>query len=221
MRLFLDSANLDEIREGLELGLVDGVTTNPSLIAGERGEGSPREQERHWKERIGEICRICSGPVSAPAVGTTAAEILRQAEDLAGLAENVVIKLALTFEGLKAIRGCAERGIATHATLCFTATQALLAARAGADYVSPFVGRCEDVSGDGLGLLRDIVAIYENYNFETEIVVASARHPRHVLEAALIGADVTTAPLQVLKQLALHPLTDTGVAAFLKDWEAR
>jgi transaldolase len=218
MRLFVDTANLDEIREGLELGLVDGVTTNPTLIARERGSGQAGDAKRHYKERLAEICRICSGPVSAETVGTTAAEMLREADDFAQIAENIVVKLVLTHEGLKAVRGCVERGIATNVTLCFSATQALLAAKAGADYISPFVGRIDDASGDGMGVIREIATIYENYNFETQILVASVRHPRHVLEAALIGADVATMPFKIMKQLASHPLTDAGIQSFLEDW---
>jgi transaldolase len=224
MRLFIDSADLDEIREGVELGIVDGVTTNPSLIREERPEGgalSPAQLKEHYKRQLVEICRICSGPVSAETVGGTADEMLREAEEFTALAENIVVKLVLTFEGLKAVRECRQRGIRTNVTTCFSATQALLAARAGADYISPFVGRIDDVSGDGMGLIREIVTIYDNYNFETEVLVASARHPRHVLEAALIGADVTTAPFKVLKQLISHPLTEKGIAAFLKDWQGK
>lgn len=223
MRLFVDSAKIDDIREGMDLGLIDGVTTNPTLVARERQESrnlGPPELREDYKARLAEICRICPGPVNAETVGTTAEEMLREAEDFADIAENIVVKLVLTFEGLKAVRECRERGIRTNVTVCFTATQALLAARAGADYVSPFVGRVDDVSGDGMALVREIATIYENYAFETEILVASARHPRHVLEAALVGADVTTAPLAVLKQLVSHPLTDSGIASFLRDWEA-
>lgn len=217
MKLFADTANLDEIREGVELGLVDGVTTNPTLIARERA-GAAGDPVRHYRERLAEICRICDGPVSAETVGTTAAEMAREAEAFAAIAENIVVKVVLTLEGLKAVRTCAERGIRTNVTLCFSATQALLAARAGADYVSPFVGRIDDASGDGMEVVRDIAAIYETYGFETQILVASVRHPRHVLEAALIGADVATVPYPVLKQLVRHPLTDAGIAAFLRDW---
>ncbi|HEY7530708.1 MAG TPA: fructose-6-phosphate aldolase [Gemmatimonadota bacterium] len=219
MKLFADTANLDEIREGVELGLVEGVTTNPTLIARERGGGAAGDPVRHYRERLAEICRICDGPVSAETVGGTAEEMLREAEAFAAIAENVVAKVVLTPEGLKAVRACAERGIRTNVTLCFSATQALLAARAGADYVSPFVGRIDDASGDGMELVRDIATIYENYGFETRILVASVRHPRHVLEAALIGADAATAPYTVLKQLVRHPLTDAGIAAFLRDWK--
>ena len=218
MKLFVDTADLDEIREGVALGLVDGVTTNPTLIARERGGAPAGDPVRHYRERLAEICRICDGPVTAETVGTTAEEMVGEAEAFAAIAENIVVKVVLTLEGLKAVRTCAERGIRTNVTLCFSATQALLAARAGADYVSPFVGRIDDASGDGMEVVRDIATIYENYGFETEILVASVRHPRHVLEAALIGADVTTAPWSVLEQLARHPLTDAGIAAFLRDW---
>jgi transaldolase len=219
MRLFIDTASLDEIREGVDLGLVDGVTTNPSLIAKERGDDAPGGGKAHYKDQLAEICRICPGPVSAETVGTTAAEMVREAEEFAEIAENIVVKMVLTFEGLNAVRECAGRGIRTNVTLCFTPLQAMLAARAGADYISPFVGRIDDVGGDGMGVVREIATIYENYNFDTEILVASVRHPRHVLEAALIGADVTTAPFKVLKQLIEHPLTDKGIASFIKDWK--
>ncbi|MBA2565075.1 MAG: fructose-6-phosphate aldolase [Gemmatimonadetes bacterium] len=219
MQLFLDSASLKDVREGMGLGLVDGVTTNPSLIAKERDASRPADARRHYRERLKEICALCPGPISAETVGTTATEMMREAEEYAAIAENIVVKVVLTAEGLRAVRECAARGIRTNVTLCFSATQALLAARAGADYVSPFVGRVDDVSGDGMALIRDIATIFENYNFATHILVASVRHPRHVLEAALIGADVATAPLAILKQLLAHPLTDKGVAAFLKDWE--
>lgn len=218
MRLFADTADLDEIREGMELGIVDGVTTNPSLIARERGERPPPDLRRHYRDRLAEICRICPGPVSAETVGATAAEMVREAAAFAQIADNIVVKLVLTPEGLKAVRECVVRGIATNVTLCFSPVQALLAARAGADYVSPFVGRVDDVGGDGMGLVREIATIYENYNFETEILVASVRHPRHVLEAALTGADAATAPFPVLKQLYEHPLTERGITGFLKDW---
>jgi transaldolase len=224
MQLFIDSADLDEIREAVDLGLADGVTTNPSLIRQERPSDapvSPQDLKAHYKRQLSEICRVCPGPVSAETVGETAEEMLREAQEFAELAENIVVKIVLTLEGLKAVRACRERGIRTNVTTCFSASQALLVARAGADYVSPFVGRIDDVSGDGMGVIREIATIYENYGFETEILVASARHPRHVLEAALIGADVTTAPLKVLKQLIAHPLTDKGIAAFLKDWQGK
>ena len=219
MRLFIDTASLDEIREGVDLGLVDGVTTNPSLIAKERGDDASGGGKAHYKDQLAEICRICPGPVSAETVGTTAAEMVREAEEFAEIAENIVVKMVLTFAGLNAVRECAGRGIRTNVTLCFTPLQAMLAARAGADYISPFVGRIDDVGGDGMGVVREIATIYENYNFDTEILVASVRHPRHVLEAALIGADVATAPFKILKQLIQHPLTDKGIASFIKDWK--
>lgn len=222
MRLFVDTASLSDVREGLELGLVEGVTTNPTLIAREREGGrtlSAGALKDHYKDRLDEICRLCPGPVSAEAVAGTAAEMVREADEFAEIAENIVVKLIPTFQGLQAVRECAGRGIRTHVTLCFTATQAMLAAKAGAQFVSPFVGRIEDAGGDGTGLIREIATIYDNYNFETEILVASVRHPRHVLDAALIGADVATAPLAVLRQLAAHPLTERGIESFLEDWE--
>lgn len=220
MRLFLDTANLDEIVEGLDLGLVDGVTTNPTLIARERG-GSAGDARAHYQRRLAEICRLVEGPVSAETVGETAEKMLGEAETFAAIAENIVVKLVMSHEGLKAVRECAERGIRTNVTLCFSPVQALLAARAGADYVSPFVGRLDDVGEDGMGLIREVVTVYENYNFETEVLVASVRHPRHVLEAALLGADIATAPLKVLKQLIEHPLTERGIADFLGDWRGQ
>ena len=210
MKFFIDTAEVKEIREAAAMGLVDGVTTNPSLVA---------RSGRKFRDVLLEICDIVKGPVSAEVVGTTYDVIMKEARDLAALRSNIVVKIPLIPEGLKAVRTCATEGIKTNVTLCFSATQALLAAKAGATYVSPFVGRLDDVSTNGMQLIREIVEIYDNYAFQTEVLVASVRHPMHVQEAALIGAHVATCPLSVLIQLSRHPLTDAGLAKFLADWE--
>ncbi|MBW1714017.1 MAG: fructose-6-phosphate aldolase [Deltaproteobacteria bacterium] len=210
MRFFIDTANLDEIREGLDMGLVDGVTTNPSLVAKEGG---------NFEVRAKEILKIVPGPVSLEAVSLTAGEMVEEAKHLASWGDNVVVKLPCVVEALKATRRLAEEGIAVNITLVFNATQALLAAKAGAAYVSPFVGRLDDISTPGMDMVEEIIAIYDNYGYETEVIVASVRNPVHVLQAALMGADVATVPFKVLKQLAAHPLTDVGLAKFLADWE--
>lgn len=210
MKFFIDTADVREIKEASAMGLVDGVTTNPSLVA---------KTGRKFGDVLLEICDLVKGPVSAEVVGTTFDEMMKEATHLAGLRPNIVVKIPLIPEGLKAVRACAEQGIKTNVTLCFSATQALLAAKAGATYISPFVGRLDDVSFDGMELIADIAQIYDNYAFETEILVASVRHPVHVLQAAKIGAHVATCPLSVLLQLAKHPLTDLGLARFLADWE--
>jgi transaldolase len=210
MKFFIDTADVKEIREAAAMGLVDGVTTNPSLVA---------RTGRKFRDVLLEICDIVKGPVSAEVVGTTYDVMMKEARELAGLRPNIVVKIPLIAEGLKAVRTCAGEGIKTNVTLCFSATQALLAAKAGATYVSPFVGRLDDVSTNGMQLIHEIVEIYENYGFATEVLVASVRHPMHVQEAALIGAHVATCPLSVLLQLAKHPLTDAGLAKFLADWE--
>lgn len=210
MKFFIDTADVREIKEASAMGLVDGVTTNPSLVA---------KTGRKFGDVLLEICDLVKGPVSAEVVGTTFEEMMKEATHLAGLRPNIVVKIPLIPEGLKAVRACAEQGIKTNVTLCFSATQALLAAKAGATYISPFVGRLDDVSFDGMELIADIAQIYDNYAFETEILVASVRHPVHVLQAAKIGAHVATCPLSVLLQLAKHPLTDLGLARFLADWE--
>jgi transaldolase len=192
------------------MGLADGVTTNPSLVA---------KTGRKFRDVLLEICDVVRGPVSAEVVSTSTAGIMKEARELAVLRPNVVVKIPLIPEGLKAVRTCAEEGIQTNVTLCFSATQALLAAKAGATYISPFVGRIDDVSSDGMTVVADIVEIYENYGFDTQVLVASVRHPMHVLEAAKMGAHVATCPLSVLLQLTRHPLTDIGLAKFLADWE--
>ena len=210
MKFFIDTADIKEIREGASMGLVDGVTTNPSLVA---------KTGRKFRDVLLEICDVVKGPVSAEVVGTTHDAIMQEARELAALRPNIVVKIPLIPEGLKAVRTCTDEGIKTNVTLCFSPTQALLAAKAGATYISPFVGRLDDVSSNGMQLIREILEIYDNYGFATEVLVASVRHPMHVQEAALMGAHVATCPLSVLLQLSKHPLTDLGLAKFLSDWE--
>ncbi|MCG8506096.1 MAG: fructose-6-phosphate aldolase [Sphingomonadales bacterium] len=209
MKFFVDTANLDDIRELAATGLLDGVTTNPSLIKKAGGD---------FLETIAEICRIVDGPVSAETVATDHETMLAEGHKLAGIAENVTIKVPLTMDGLKTCKVLTGEGTKVNVTLCFSANQALLAAKAGASFISPFVGRHDDVSQDGMAMVEDIRTIYDNYDFETEILVASVRHPLHVLEAALMGADVVTVPPEVIRKLVNHPLTDKGLDAFLKDW---
>ncbi len=211
MKFFIDTANLEEIQEGLDLGLVDGVTTNPSLAA---KEGKP------FGETAGDICKMVGDlPVSLEVVGLKAEEMVREADQLMKYGDNVVIKLPLIDEGLKACRILSQKGIKVNQTLVFNPLQALLAAKAGATYVSPFVGRLDDIAVPGMECIEQIVTIYSNYGFETEILVASVRNPIHVLEAALYGADVATMPFKVIKGLAKHPLTDIGLEKFLADWK--
>ncbi|RLF74464.1 MAG: fructose-6-phosphate aldolase [Thermoplasmata archaeon] len=210
MKIFLDTANIDEIREGVELGVIDGVTTNPSLIA---------REGRRFDEVVGEICAIVDGPISAEAVSMTSKEMFEEAKRLSEIHPNIVVKIPMTEEGLKTVKKCKEAGIKTNVTLVFSPNQALLAAKAGATYVSPFVGRLDDITHYGMDLVRSIVQIFSNYDFETEIIVASVRNPLHVLEAAMAGADIATVPYKVLKQMFRHPLTDIGIERFLKDWE--
>ncbi len=210
MKFFIDTANVEEIRAANELGVLDGVTTNPSLIAREKHEPITL---------IKEICSIVKGPVSAEVVSTDAPGMVEEARKLAELADNIVIKIPMTVEGLKATKELSAEEIKTNVTLVFSATQALLAAKAGATYVSPFVGRLDDISSDGMGLIEDIMTIYDNYLIETEIIVASIRHAIHVLEAARIGAHIATIPYGVIEKLSKHPLTDIGLEKFLKDWE--
>jgi transaldolase len=210
MKFFIDTADIKEIREGAAMGLVDGVTTNPSLVA---------KTGRKFKDVLLEICDIVKGPVSAEVTATTFDGMMREAREYAALRNNIVVKIPMLAEGMKAVRACTEEGIKTNVTLCFSATQALLAAKAGATYISPFVGRLDDVSTDGMQLIGDIVQIYDNYAFSTEVLVASVRHPMHVHQAAMLGAHVATCPLSVLLQLCKHPLTDVGLTKFLADWE--
>jgi transaldolase len=209
MKLFIDSANLDEVRE--LAWLVDGVTTNPSLVAREKVP---------FEETIARLCELVDGPVSAEVMSLVADEMVREARPLARIHKNVVIKVPMTEQGMKAVRTLSAEGIRTNVTLVFSANQALVAAKCGASYVSPFVGRVDDVGGGGMDLISDILDVFQNYVFPTEIIVASVRHPRHVFEAASLGADIATVPHAVLKQLFRHPLTDVGVERFLKDWQA-
>ena len=209
MKFFADTADTAEIAALAATGLLDGVTTNPSLIA---------KSGRNFLDVIKEICTLTSGPVSAEVVATNTADMLREAEVLKKLGPNICIKLPLTLDGLTACKALSDEGVMTNVTLCFSANQALLAAKAGATFISPFVGRLDDVGYDGMQLIEDIKIIYDNYDFETQILVASVRHPVHVLQAAKLGADVATMPPSVIRALANHPLTDKGLAAFLADW---
>ena len=210
MKFFLDTANLEEIREAVSLGILDGVTTNPTLIAREKA---------NLKKRIVEICQIVNGPVSAEVVATDTEEMCREGRELARLHPNVVVKIPMIRDGMKAVKQLGEEGIRTNVTLCFSAPQALLAAKAGASFISPFLGRLDDISHVGMDLVRDITVIYRNYSFKTQLLAASLRHPLHVVEAAKAGADIATLPSKVLDQLFKHPLTDRGLEDFLKDWE--
>ena len=210
MKFFIDTANLKEIREAADLGILDGVTTNPSLIA---KEGRP------FKETILEICDIVDGPVSVEVVATEMRGMLDEAHDFARWHKNVVVKLPTTREGLKACKRLSGERIRTNLTLCFSANQALMVAKAGATYVSPFVGRLDDISHVGMELIRQVVQIYKNYGYETQVLAASLRHPLHVIDAAMAGAHVATIPFKVLDLMIKHPLTDKGLDAFLKDWE--
>ena len=210
MKLFIDTANIDEIKEANSLGLIDGVTTNPTLIAREGKE---------FMHIVKEICQIVEGPISLEAVSTRSEDMLKEARDLAKIHPNVVVKLPMTRDGLITTRQLATEGIHVNMTLVFSPNQALLAAKAGAAYVSPFVGRLDDISHWGMDLVEQILTIYENYDFETEVIVASIRNPLHVLESALTGADIATIPFKVIEQLIKHPLTDAGIERFLKDWE--
>src|ERR687891_751891 len=210
MKFFLDTANLDEIREATSFGIADGVTTNPSLIA--------KEGDVDFKEHIAAICEIVKGPVSAECTSEDTEGMLREGREYAQIAPNVVIKCPLTKPGLKATRTLSDEGIKVNVTLCFSAAQAILAAKAGASFISPFLGRLDDIGENGLELLADIVEIYSNYAWKTEVLAASLRHPIHVIEAARLGADIATMPFKVIDQLFNHPLTDKGQAQFLADW---
>jgi len=210
MKFFLDTANLDEIREAASFGIADGVTTNPTLIA--------KEGNVDFKEHIAAICKIVSGPVSAECTSEDTEGMLREGRDYAKIAPNVVIKCPLTRAGLKATRTLSSEGIKVNVTLCFSAAQAIMAAKAGASFISPFVGRLDDIGENGLLLVQDIVEIYRNYDWPTEVLAASMRHPIHVIEAARMGADIATIPFKVIDQLFNHPLTDKGQAQFLADW---
>lgn len=212
MKFFIDSADVNEIRDVAAMGLVDGVTTNPSLVA---------KSGRDFKGLLEEICSIIDGPISAEVVALDAPGMLKEGRELAAMHKNIVVKVPLTTEGLKATKEFTRLGIRTNVTLCFSPVQALLAAKAGATYISPFIGRIDDVAEDGMKLIEEIRVIYDNYNMKTEILAASIRGPNHVRQAALIGADVATCPYKTLVQLAKHPLTDIGLETFLKDWKNR
>jgi transaldolase len=210
MKFFIDTANVEEIRKTNDLGLLDGVTTNPTLVS---------KEGREFKGLIKEICSIVDGPVNAEVVSTDAEGMINEAKDLVKLADNIVVKIPLIEEGLKAVKILAAEGIKTNVTLCFSPTQALMAAKAGAAYVSPFVGRLDDISSTGMDLVEQMITIYDNYGFDTEIIVASIRNPTHVVDAALMGADIATIPYKVIQQLIKHPLTDIGLEKFLADWK--
>ena len=210
MKFFIDTANIAEIKEANAIGMVDGVTTNPSLIAKEGGD---------FKEIITEICSIVDGPISAEVISLETDGMVSEARELATIHDNIVVKIPMTIDGLKAVRLLTAEGIKTNVTLVFSPLQALMAAKAGASFVSPFVGRLDDLSQDGMVLVEQIVDIYSNYAYDTEIIVASVRNPLHVLESALMGADIATIPFNVLSKLAAHPLTDKGIQAFLNDWK--
>lgn len=216
MKFFIDTANLEEIRAAEALGVLDGVTTNPSLIA-RIVEDPASFTRRDFMDHIGRICQLVDGPVSAEVTTLDADGMMREGEELAAIHENVVVKCPLTIDGLKAIRGMSEKGIRTNATLVFSPNQALLAAKAGASYVSPFVGRLDDISTEGMALVGQIVEIYDNYGLMTEVIVASIRHPQHVVESAMLGADIATIPYGVIRQLANHPLTEAGLKKFMED----
>ena len=211
MKFFIDTANLDEIREANEMGLIDGVTTNPSLVA--------KEGDVDFKEHIAKICEIVKGDVSAEVTALDTEGMLREGRELAKIAPNVVVKCPLTLDGLKATRKFTDEGTKVNVTLCFSAAQAILAAKAGAAYISPFIGRLDDIATNGMQLIMDIVQIYGNYGFKTEVLAASIRHPMHIVDCALAGADVATVPYKVIQQLVKHPLTDKGLESFLADWK--
>jgi transaldolase len=209
MKFFIDTANIDEIKEAHSMGMVDGVTTNPSLIA---------KEGRDFEEIIKEICEIVNGPISAEVISIDTEGMVKEGRELSKIHDNIVVKIPMLVDGLKATRKLTEEGIKTNVTLVFSPLQALMAAKAGATYVSPFIGRLDDISQEGLLLVEQIVEIYSNYAYDTEIIVASIRNPLHVLESALMGADIATIPFNVLSKLAAHPLTDKGLKAFLDDW---
>lgn len=211
MKFFIDTANVDEIREANSLGLIDGVTTNPTLVA---------KEGRSLEGLVKKICDIVDGPISVEAVSSKAEDMVKEARELAKMHKNIVIKIPMTTEGLKATKTLSSEGIHVNMTLVFSPVQALMAAKAGASYVSPFVGRLDDISHLGMDLVDQVLAIFQNYDFDTEVIVASVRNPLHVLDAALMGAHIATIPFKVIQQLAKHPLTDVGIERFLRDWEA-
>ena len=210
MKIFLDTANIDEIKEGASWGIVDGVTTNPSLIA---------REGRDFKEVVKEICEIVDGPISAEVISEDSEGMISEARELVKIHKNIVIKIPMTVEGLKAVSILSKEGIKTNVTLIFSPNQALLAAKAGATYVSPFLGRLDDVGSQGMDLVRTIVEIFFNYDYDTEVIAASIRHPLHVVDAALAGAHIATIPMKVLQQMVKHPLTDKGIESFMNDWK--
>ena len=212
MKFFLDTANVKEIQEAASLGLLDGVTTNPSLVA---------KEGRSFKEMLVEICKIVDGPISAEVVSLEADAMVKEGKGLAKIHKNIVVKVPLIAEGLKATKRMAAEGIKVNVTLCFSPTQALLAAKAGAWCVSPFIGRLDDISSNGMELIRQILTIYRNYDFKTQVLVASVRHPQHVVEAALVGGHICTMPFSIFQQMVKHPLTDSGLKKFLADWDAQ
>ncbi len=212
MKFFIDTANIEQIKDANDMGMVDGVTTNPSLIAKEDGE---------FKQIITDICGIVKGPVSAEVISLEYDGMVEEARELAKIADNIAVKVPMTIEGLKAVKTLSDEGIKTNVTLVFSALQALMAAKAGATFVSPFVGRLDDLAQEGMGLVEEIAQIFTNYDFDTQIIVASVRNPLHVLDSALLGADIATIPYGVLKKLAAHHMTDKGIDAFLADWNKK
>ena len=210
MKFFIDTADINEIKAALEIGIIDGVTTNPSLIA---------KTGKDFKTVVDEICAVVDGPISVEAISMDAEGLIKEARELSKVNKNIVVKIPMTEEGLKAVKKVNQEGIHTNVTLVFSPTQAILAAKAGATYISPFVGRLDDISHIGMDIVGQIVTIYDNYDFSTEVIVASIRNPLHVVEAALLGADISTIPFNVIKQLVTHPLTDIGIEKFLSDWK--
>jgi transaldolase len=210
MKIFIDTANLNEIREAASMGILDGVTTNPSLVS--------KEGHKNFRNMLEEICKMVSGPVSAEVIATDYEGILKEGREHSKIAPNIYVKVPLITEGLKAVKTFADEGINTNVTLCFSPSQAVLAAKAGATIISPFIGRLDDISHPGMDLIEQIVTIYGNYGFNTEILVASVRHPLHFVESCLIGADICTMPFKVINQLIKHPLTDSGLQSFINDW---
>jgi transaldolase len=211
MKIFLDTANINDIKKGVAWGIVDGITTNPTLIS--------RESFKDYKSALKDICDIVKGPISAEVISTDSEGMIKEGKNLSKIDENIVIKIPATFEGLKAVKQLTNENIKTNVTLIFSPSQALLAAKAGATYVSPFVGRLDDISSNGMELVEKIVAIFDNYLIDTKVIVASIRHPLHFVESALIGAEVATVPFPVLEKLMKHPLTDMGIERFLNDWK--
>jgi transaldolase len=210
MKFFIDSANISEIKEAASLGVLDGVTTNPSLVA---------KEGKDFRKLLDEICAIVDGPISAEVVALDFDGMMKEGRELAKIHKNIVVKVPLIKEGLKAVKALKSEGIRTNVTLCFSPNQALMAAKAGAYFISPFIGRLDDISTNGMDLIRQVVTIYKNYNYQTEVLVASVRHPLHVVEAAMIGAHICTIPFRVIDQLIKHPLTDLGLERFLADWK--